>query len=519
MFEKVLIANRGEIACRIIRTCHRLNIKTVAIYSTIDQNALHVRLADEAYLVGEAPPQDSYLNIDRILRVARDSGAQAIHPGYGFLSENATFAHRCQDAGIKFIGPNPDVMEKMGDKLLARKLAKKAGLPVLPGTGKAVDDQEAEEEAWKLGFPLIVKAAEGGGGIGIHTVDSMEALLPIIERTRQVASSAFGSPRLYFERYLKGASHIEVQIIGDAHGGLVHLFDRDCSVQRRNQKVIEETPAIKLDPQLRQKLCNYALKLGRRIGYTNAGTVEFLVSSDQQIYFLELNARLQVEHGATELITGIDLVELQLRVACGEPLPLTQDNIAVTGHAVEARVYPEDPETLLPQAGTITEIHEPTGAGTRVDSALFNGYEVAVDYEPLLAKVMAWGETREKAINELHKALLAYRIEGVKCNIPLLRDILAGRDFLTGSYDTGSLPVWIEQRRTGHSNGVHKGVMSSNGHDKSGRELAAVLGVSIALSLKNTRSPGQPSQPSSAWRTHGRREQILSRISESRGWR
>ena len=277
MFSKILIANRGEIACRIIYTSRKLGIKTVAIYSEADQKARHVKLADEAYLVGQAPPQDSYLNLEKILEIAQASGAEAIHPGYGFLSENPAFSRRCQEAGIRFIGPRPEVMEKMGDKLRARKLARKAGLPVLPGTDETIDDSQALDRAWALGFPLMVKSAEGGGGIGIHRVQSMDELLPLVERTRKAAANAFGSPRLYFERYLKDASHIEVQLIGDEHGNLVHLFERDCSIQRRNQKLIEETPAIKLTPQLRGRICKLALKLGRYIGYSNAGTVEFLV--------------------------------------------------------------------------------------------------------------------------------------------------------------------------------------------------------------------------------------------------
>ena len=317
MFNKILIANRGEITCRIIRTCQKLGIGTVAIYSEADRDALHVKLADDARLVGEAPPQQSYLDIDKILQAARDAGADAIHPGYGFLSENPAFARRCQETGIRFIGPTPEVMEKMGDKLRARKLAKKAGLPVLPGTDQAVEDDEAAAQAWKLGFPLMVKALEGGGGIGIHIIESMEDLTPIIQRTRQVANSAFGSPRLFFERYLKNASHIEVQVIGDEHGHVIHLYERDCSVQRRHQKLAEESPAVKLDPKLRRRLCKLALKLAKNIGYTNAGTVEFLVTADGQAYFTEMNTRLQVEHGVTEIITGVDLVELQIRAAAG----------------------------------------------------------------------------------------------------------------------------------------------------------------------------------------------------------
>jgi len=519
VFNKILIANRGEIACRIIRTCRNLGIETVAIYSRVDRHALHVRLADEAFPVGEAPPQESYLNMDKILAAALESGAQALHPGYGFLSENPTFARRCQEAGVCFIGPTPEIMEKMGDKLRARKLAKKAGLPVLPGTDQAVDDREAEERAWKLGFPLMVKAAEGGGGIGIHVIESMDELIPVINRTRQAAANAFGSPRLYFERYLKNASHIEVQLIGDGHGNLVHLHERDCSIQRRNQKLIEESPATKLTPQLRRRICKLALKLGRSIGYTNAGTVEFLISADNQVYFLEMNTRLQVEHGVTELVTGLDLVELQIRVAAGEPLPVEQDDIEVHGHAIEARLYPEDPETFVPQTGKITKLHLPGGANVRVDSALCPDYEVGLHYEPLLAKVIVWGETRQVSLKGLLRALLSFKADGLICNTPLLRDILASREFAHAGYHTGSLATWMEARKERLLFLPENGSMPSNGHDRADREIAAAIAVSMALALKNAQPAGSAAGATSPWRSYGRREQLLSRTLGNRGWR
>ena len=519
MFTKILIANRGEIACRIIRACHKLGIAAVAVYSTADKDALHVQMADEAILVGEAPPHDSYLNMDTILEAARKSGAQAIHPGYGFLSENSDFARRCQIAGICFIGPKPEVMEKMGDKVRARKLAKKAGLPVLPGIEETVDSPKAEDLAWKLGFPLMVKPAEGGGGIGIHVIESMEDLMPMMERTRQVAESAFGSPRLYFERYLKNASHIEVQLMGDEHGNLVHFYERDCSVQRRNQKLIEETPATKLTPALRRKVCNMALKLGNKIGYTNAGTVEFLVSGDGQVYFLEMNTRLQVEHGVTELVTGVDLVELQIRVAAGEPLDMTQDDIQCQGHAIEARIYPEDPDTFVPDAGTVSALHLPSGEHIRVESALCTGYSVALHYEPLLAKVLAWGETRDTAAKRLKLALLSFRLEGVKCNIPLLRDILGSKEYSGATYHTGSMPEWLDQRKKRQFHLAGNGSMSSNGKDKGNRELAAAIAVTMALAVNGTASEGKQASAPNPWLLYGRREQLLSRSLGSRGWR
>jgi acetyl/propionyl-CoA carboxylase alpha subunit len=531
VFTKILIANRGEIACRIIRTCQRLGIKTVAIYSTVDQEALHVKMADEAYLVGEAPPHDSYLNMGKILDAAKASGAQAIHPGYGFLSENSEFARLCEEAGVCFVGPEPDVMEKMGDKMSSRKLARKAGLPVLPGTDDAVANENASTKAWELGFPLMVKAADGGGGIGIHIIENQEELMPLIERTRKVAESAFGSSRLFFERYLKDASHIEVQLLGDQHGHLVHLYERDCSVQRRNQKLVEETSsAAKLTPRLRRRVCSLAIKLGKFIGYTSLGTVEFLVSADGSVFFLEMNTRLQVEHGVTEMVTDLDLVELQLKVAAGEHLPISQDEIFVNGHAIEVRVYPEDPETLMPDAGDITDLHEPEGEHIRVDSALCNGYTVGLDYEPLMAKVMAWGEDRNQAIKTLQRALLEFRVEGVKCNVPLLRDILATEEFAAATHHTGSMPIWLEEFQAraqnkcangkmlkngnGHKNGHANG--HKNGQENGEREIAAAIGVSLAMSMKSV----QPLAPAafSPWRVYGRREQLLSRTLGNRGW-
>lgn len=519
MFSKILIANRGEIACRIICACHKLGIKAVATYSEADQKALHVEMADEAYWVGEAPPKDSYLNLHKILGIARISGAEAIHPGYGFLSENPAFARSCNELGIKFIGPAPEVMEKVGDKLRARKLARKAGLPTLPGADHAIDDSQALDRAWALGFPLMVKSAEGGGGIGIHIIESLDELLPIVERTRKVAASAFGSPRLYFERYLKDASHIEVQLIGDEHGNLVHLFERDCSIQRRNQKLIEETPAVKLTSQMRHKIGKLALKLGRYIGYTNTGTVEFLVSSQGQIYFLEMNARLQVEHGVTELVTGVDLVELQIRVAAGELLPFTQEDIKLNGHAIEARVYPEDPNTFMPDVGTVTEVNLPSSKNIRLDSALGKGYEVTLHYDPLLAKVMAWGETREEARKELLRALLAFQLEGVKCNVPFLRDVLGSQEFIQATHHTGSLSTLVEARKQRqHYPGVN-GHLNGNGNKKGDREIAAAIGVAMALAMQESQAQGPAAPAVTPWRTYGRREQLISRTLGSRGWR
>ncbi len=524
MFKKILIANRGEIACRIIRTCQKLEICTAAIYSTADENALHVRLADEAYPVGGAPPQESYLDLERILQVAKSCGADAIHPGYGFLSENPAFSLRCQQEGIRFIGPTPEIMAKMGDKLRARKLANKAGLPVLPGTRQAIADDRARSYALQLGFPLMVKAAEGGGGIGIHVIHSMDELLPLIERTRQVAEHAFGSPRIFFERYLSNASHIEVQLIGDQHGNLVHLYERDCSIQRRNQKLIEETPATKLTPKLRNKLHKLALKLGRQIGYTNAGTVEFLVSQDEEIYFLEMNTRLQVEHGVTEMITGVDLVELQIRAALGQPLPISQADVVPRGHAIEARIYPEDPETFMPSLGTITDFHLPTGDSVRVDSALCSRYEVTLHYEPLLAKVMSWGEDRAQALQGIIRALLEFQVGGVETNIPLLREIVVQKQFQCGTHHTGSLPQWLQDRFQPSQHGktnAGKDRMSPEKHHDGNREKAAALGAAIAMALaaNGASAPRNAVKSTNAWRAAGRLDQFHARSITKGGWR
>jgi acetyl-CoA carboxylase biotin carboxylase subunit len=517
LFNKVLIANRGEIACRIIHTCRKLGIKTVSIYSEADRHGLHVRMADEAYFVGEAPPQASYLDMDRIIEVAKKSGAEALHPGYGFLSENSVFSRRCQESNICFIGPAPEVMEKMGDKMRARKLAKNAGLPVLPGTDDAMDTNQAMDQARMLGFPLMAKAAEGGGGIGIHVIRSLDELESMVERTSQVASDAFGSSRIYFERFLEGASHIEVQLIGDGHGHVLCLSDRDCSIQRRNQKLVEESPATKLTPRLRKRICRLAVTLAQRIGYTNAGTIEFLLSPEGQLYFLEMNTRLQVEHGVTEMVIGKDIVEMQLRVAAGEELQLNQEDIQVHGHAVEARIYPEDPENFIPEAGTITDLHIPSGEHIRVDTALYCGYEVTLHYEPLLAKVMAWGENREEAVKRLLRALLAFRLEGVKCNIPLLRDVLAGDEFADAVHHTGSLVALVEERKQQRLHMSQNGHMNGNG--KVDQEIITVISAALALALKGFHSSVSSGAASKPWRFYGRRQQMLTRTLGNRSWR
>ena len=515
MFKKILVANRGEIACRIIRTCRKLGIKTVAVYSDADRDSLHVGMADEAYRIGAAPPSESYLNIVKMIDVAVNASVEAIHPGYGFLSENAAFAVACKGAGIKFIGPSPEVLQNMGDKLIARKLAKKAGIPVIPGTNTAVGDKNALKQAKKVGFPVMVKAAAGGGGIGMQIVYSPKELEPIIERARHQAENSFGSDKLYFERYLEHASHIEVQILADEKFKTFHLLERDCSVQRRNQKIVEVAPTIKITDKLRKALTKYAVKLAKHVGYTNAGTVEFLVSDSGEIFFLEMNKRLQVEHGITEMITGMDLVEMQLRIAFGERLKFKQKAIKPNGFAMEARVYAEDPRTFFPSAGTITHLTEPTiSRHVRIDSFIYSGYEVGIHYDPLLAKLMCWGETREEARRNLLDALGEYNVEGISTNIPLLIDVLSSEDFISGKYDT-----WMITNLLKELSHVVQPTDESSASDE--KEIAAAIAVATLAYRDNRENKAidREQAGASSWRIYGRTSQMSSRFMERSGWR
>ncbi len=514
MFSKILVANRGEIACRVIRSCQRLGVRTVAVFSEADRDALHVRMADEAYLLGPAPASESYLNIVKIVEAAETSGAEAIHPGYGFLSENAAFAVACRKAGIKFIGPQPEVMEKMGDKVSARKLAKKAGIPVIPGTNTAVGDKNALKQAKKIGFPLMVKAAAGGGGIGMQIVHSEDELSPIIARARHQAQNSFGSRRLYFERYLEHASHIEVQILADERKKTIHLLERDCSVQRRNQKILEIAPSIKMTQKLRRELTKYALKLAKNVGYTNAGTVEFLVTPKGEIFFLEMNMRLQVEHGITEMITGVDLVEMQLRIASGERMPFRQKDIESHGFAMEARIYAEDPDMFLPSSGVIEALHEPTThEHVRVDGHVYPGYKVDIYYDPLLAKLMCWGETREEARSLLADSLSRYRVSGVQTNIPFLQQVVDSDEFTSGVYDTW-LVRNLKAREAESTNGA--GPLDT---ESARRELAAATAVAlVAAEEENGRVLNGNGHLPTPWRMAGRIAQMSRRLTGG-SWR
>ena len=438
MFRTVLVANRGEIARRIIRGCRGLGLRTVAVYSEADRDALHVRDADHAVLLGAAPARESYLNVERILDAARESGADAVHPGYGFLSENWRFAEACARAGLTFIGPSADAIRAMGDKPEARRRMAAAGVPIVPGsTDPVADAATAADVAADSGYPVILKAAGGGGGIGMAKVATNSELAGAFATATRRAQSAFGSGAVYVERYLQASRHVEIQVFGDTRGIVVHLHERECSIQRRHQKLVEESPAPNLEPRTKQGLTEAAVAGARAIGYVNAGTLEFLVDPQGKFYFLEMNTRLQVEHPVTEEVTGLDLVAAQLRVAAGEALPFAQDSIVQHGAAIEVRVYAEDPaKGFLPSPGTITRLSLPEGEGIRLESGVAEGSVVSVHYDPLLFKLIARGADRAQAIARLAQALEACVVEGVKTTLPLLRTIVAHPDFQRGRVHT-----------------------------------------------------------------------------------
>ncbi|MBM4419181.1 MAG: acetyl-CoA carboxylase biotin carboxylase subunit [Chloroflexi bacterium] len=435
---KVLIANRGEIAARIIRACGELGIPTVAVYSEVDRAALHVRYADEAYPIGPAPARESYLRIDRLIDVARRSGADAIHPGYGFLSERAEFSAACHDAGITFVGPSPEVIHALGDKLTARRTMIEHGVPVVPGSAGAIDSlDEAIAVAQRIGYPLMIKATAGGGGKGMRVVEREEDLEPSLRMASNEAQAAFGDGTVYIEKHLDQVRHVEVQLLADAHGNVVHLGERECSIQRRHQKLIEESPSPAVDEVLRARLGDAAIKAARAVGYESAGTVEFLLDRVGNFYFLEVNTRIQVEHPVTELVTGIDIVIEQLRIASGRRLRYRQQDLTMNGWAIECRVSAEDPyDSFMPSTGRITTISEPSGPGVRVDSGIGEGHEVTLYYDPLLAKLIVWGETRGQAILRMRRALSEYRILGIRTTIPFHYRVMELASFIAGRIDT-----------------------------------------------------------------------------------
>ncbi|AJE02911.1 acetyl-CoA carboxylase biotin carboxylase subunit [Geobacter pickeringii] len=440
MFHKVLIANRGEIALRVIRACKELGIKTVAVYSTADKDSLHVKLADESVCIGPAPSLQSYLNINAIIAAAELTDAEAIHPGYGFLSENAAFAEICENCGITFIGPSSHSMRIMGDKISARQAVIKEGVPILPGTKEGVNDvNEAIKIAKKIGFPVIIKATAGGGGRGMKIVHSPATLPNAFATARAEAQAGFGNPEVYIEKYCEQPRHVEIQVMADKHGNVIHLGERDCSIQRRHQKIIEEAPCPVMTPELRKAMGDAAVKAAKSVGYDSVGTVEFLLDKNRDFYFMEMNTRVQVEHPVTEMITGIDIVREQILAAAGHKLRFKQGDVKIHGHSIECRVNAEDPVKFTPSPGKITGYHTPGGLGVRVDSFVYDQYTVVPHYDSLVSKLIVHADTREDAIRRMARALDEYIIEGIKTTIPFHKRIMANKDFMEGNIDTGFL--------------------------------------------------------------------------------
>jgi acetyl-CoA carboxylase biotin carboxylase subunit len=502
MFKKILIANRGEIAVRVIRACREMGIRSVAVFSDVDRASLHVRKADEAYHIGPATASESYLNIEKILDVARRTGAEAIHPGYGFLSENPRFARACAEAGIKFIGPTAASMEAMGSKTRARQAMEKAGVPFVPGSSRGLEFGETVKLAEKVGYPIMLKAAAGGGGKGMRLVRSAAELRSSFDAARSEAQRAFGDGEVYVEKFIENPRHVEMQILADEQGNTVWLGERECSVQRRHQKVLEESPSPIVTPEMRQKMGEIAVRVAQAAGYTNAGTVEFLVDQERNFYFLEMNTRLQVEHPVTELVTGLDLVHLQIHIAAGEKLPFAQEQIQMRGHAIECRIYAEDPDNnFFPSPGTITLLLAPAGPGIRRDSGMYEGWAVPIDYDPLLAKLIGFGSDREQAIERLQRALYEYFVGGIKTNISLFRRILLDKDFRAGKLDTGFLDRLLAD-----------GPAEVAGSDEHAKIAAVAAGLFAALD-PGARVNGaaasenaRPQEAASAWKRAGRVE-------------
>ncbi len=453
MLKKILIANRGEIAVRVITACREMSIPTVAVYSTADRKSLHVQMADEAICIGDPPPLESYLNIDKIIAVAKQTGSDAIHPGYGFLAENPDFCARCEQEEVIFIGPNSKALRLVGDKVASRETMTKAKIPIIPGMmTKRAEMKEFKEAAEKIGYPVMIKASAGGGGKGMRIIHSPDELEKGIEAGMREAKSAFGDESVYLEKFIEEPRHVEFQVLADNFGNVVHLFERECSIQRRHQKIVEETPSCAIDDQLRKKMGEIAKKVIKVSGYNNAGTVEFLLDKNKNFYFLEVNARIQVEHPITELVTGVDLVKQQIRIACGEKLSLEQGQIKQRGHAIECRIYAEDPENnFFPSAGKILFMKEPAGPGIRHDCGIYSGFEVPIYYDPILSKVIAWAETREDARKRMILALSNYTILGIKSTIGFLSSLMSHPEFAAGNTQTNfiekNMSDWASRKK------------------------------------------------------------------------
>lgn len=499
MFKKILIANRGEIAVRVIRACRDMGIRTVAVYSDADRGALHVRMADEAYAIGPAPSRESYLVIETILDAVKRSRAEAVHPGYGFLAENAAFAKASEDAGVKFIGPSPSSMALMGSKVESRRAVSKYGVEMVPGTTDPLaSDKEAQKVAASIGYPIMLKASAGGGGKGLRFVPSEQELESALRNTRSEALAAFGDDAIYMEKFIDKPRHIEIQVLADLHGNAVYLGERECSIQRRHQKVVEECPSPIVDTALRQRMGEAALKVVKAAQYYNAGTVEFLVDKSRHFYFLEMNTRLQVEHPITEMVTGLDLVKYQIRIAAGEKLDLQQEDIVMRGAAVECRVYAEDPaNNFFPSPGRIAVFRTPSGPGIRDDGGVYEGWTVPIEYDPLISKLVAWGATRQEAIDRMCRALREYRIEGIKTNISFFIEILNNSEFRKGEFDTGLIDRWLQSRPAASPISDFE------------QDLAALAAV-LFYSGRSQPSAGLPGerQPQSPWKLEGRRRSL-----------
>ena len=490
MFKKLLVANRGEIALRVMRTCRELGIATVAVYSEADRTSLHVRYADEAYLLGPGTPGESYLNIERVIDAARRSQVEAIHPGYGFLAENPAFVDACERAGIAFVGPSSRTMRLLGDKIAARRLAAEAGVPVVPGEENAASFEEALAAADRLGYPVLVKAVSGGGGKGIRLVGSRTEMEAALRVAGSEAASAFGDQNLYIEKFLDRVRHVEVQFLADAHGNVVALGERECSIQRRHQKLIEESPSPAIDASLREKLCAASVEVARAAGYRNAGTAEFLLDEDGRFYFLEINARLQVEHPVTELVTGIDLVAEQLRIAAGERLSFGQEDVELRGWAIECRIAAEDPfRDFLPSLGRVDYVSEPAGPGIRVDSALFAGSDIPYYYDPMIAKVLAWGHDRDEAVRRMRRALAEFVVVGIDTNVPLHLRILRDPRFLAGDI---------------HTTFLEREFQATPGSDDEERRVALLAAAVLAHRREKQVRATISARDGSAWKTYQR---------------
>jgi acetyl-CoA carboxylase, biotin carboxylase subunit len=503
MFKKMLIANRGEIAVRVMRACRELGIRTVAVYSDADRRSLHVSYADEARHIGPAPSVESYLRIDRLIDAAHTCQADAIHPGYGFLSENAEFARACEASHFVFIGPPPLAMELMGSKTASRRAVKDAGLPVVPGTDRKLENlEEARGVAVAMGFPVMLKAAAGGGGKGLRLVASERELESAFRTAQSEAQNAFNDTSLYIERYLERPRHVEIQVLADAHGNAIHLGERECSLQRRHQKVMEESPSPYLDESLRRTMGESAVGIARIAGYVNAGTVEFLMDRNKGFYFLEMNTRLQVEHPVTELVLGIDLVKEQIRIAAGQPLRWRQEQIRQRGWALECRIYAEDPDNnFFPCPGLIRSLRAPSGPGVRDDSGVFEGWTVPIDYDPLLSKLAVWGEDRAEAIARMRRALGEYEIHDIKTNIPFFRRVLEHPGFLAGDYHTGSIDRLLAED-----------IEADDNSWQNERRVALIAAALEAARASRPQSPAPRRESPNAWKTAGRRALLERKV-------